>query len=133
MGRMIKSHLRAQDVACRYGGEEFVIAMANTTKETAFERAEELRRIIEDEPFDFRDKQPLGCVSISGGIAASPKDHREVEGLIKIADEALYVGKKSGRNRITLHKGVEIGAGEDDDLLCMGDPASAGSALPGQT
>ena len=119
MGRLIKNNLRPQDAACRYGGEEFVIVMANTNKDDAFERAEELRRSIEIEPFDHREKQPLGCVSISGGIATSPKDHREVEGLIKLADKALYQGKESGRNRNTKHEGVEIGAGQDEDLLLM--------------
>ena len=131
MGRLIKNNLRPQDSACRYGGEEFVIAMANTTKDAAFERAEELRRSIETEPFDHREKQPLGCVSISGGIATSPKDHREVEGLIKLADKALYVGKESGRNRNTKHEAVEIGAGQDEDLLLMDTSVTAAELRDG--
>ena len=125
MGRLIKDHLRPQDAACRYGGEEFVIAMPNTSKDLAFELGDELRATIEAEPFDFREKQPLGCVSISGGVASSPKDHREVEGLLKLADQALYVGKESGRNRITKHEGVQIGAADDDDLLLMASSPTA--------
>jgi diguanylate cyclase (GGDEF)-like protein len=135
MGKIITEHLRPQDVACRYGGEEFVIAMADTTKELALERAEKLRSLITQEPFDHREKQPLGMVSISGGIASSPRDARDVDTLIKISDEALYIGKKGGRNKITAHQGVQIGEAIDEDVLIAGGagaPSDHWSGITGQ-
>jgi len=129
MGRIIAEHLGPQDVACRYGGEEFVIGMPDTTREVAMERAEKLRRSITEEPFDHREKQPMGMVSISGGVAASPQDATDVETLIKLSDQALYVGKKSGRNRIAAHRSVQIGEVIDEDVL-IPDGVALTSGLP---
>ena len=109
MGQLIRGQLRAGDLACRYGGEEFVIALPNTDAAVAVEVAERLRRTIEAEPFDHRQSQPAGFVSISGGVAAFPQDGSSVTELIARADEALYRSKKGGRNRVTRFKGVEIG------------------------
>jgi predicted signal transduction protein with EAL and GGDEF domain len=72
-----------------------------------------LRKTIAAEPFEHREKQPSGFVSISGGIAVFPKDGESVSSLVKLADEALYRSKKGGRNRVTLYKGVEIGDCDD--------------------
>jgi diguanylate cyclase (GGDEF)-like protein len=114
MGRMIKQSLRPGDMSCRYGGEEFVIAMPNTDADTAHRQAETLRKQIENEPFPHREKQPAGKVSISGGIAAFPKDGSSVVELVQRADEALYSSKKGGRNRINFYKGLVIGNGTAD-------------------
>ena len=60
MGSIIRQHLRRNDLACRYGGEEFLIAMPDTGAETAYELAEKLRTTIEQEPFEHRETQPAG-------------------------------------------------------------------------
>ena len=109
MGQLIRGQLRAGDLACRYGGEEFVLALPNTDGAAAQEVAERLRRTIEAEPFEHRQSQPAGFVSISGGVAAFPQDGSSVTELIARADEALYRSKKGGRNRVTRFKGVEFG------------------------
>jgi len=109
MGLIIRQHLRRYDLACRYGGEEFVIAMPDTDATTACQLAEKLRKAIEDEPFEHRETQPAGMISVSGGVATFPKDGTSVGELVRHADEALYTSKKSGRNRISLYKGVDIG------------------------
>jgi diguanylate cyclase (GGDEF)-like protein len=109
IGRLIKHSLRPGDVACRYGGEEFIIAMTETDREAGYEQAEKVRKTIAATRLQHGEKQPLGMISISGGVASFPKDGTSVSELIQLADEALYQSKKGGRNRVTLYKGVEIG------------------------
>jgi diguanylate cyclase (GGDEF)-like protein len=109
MGDLIRHHLRPGDLACRYGGEEFVIAMPDTGRRMALELAEKFRELVQGTDFEHRESQPLGFVSISGGVAAFPKDGSGVAELVKRADEALYSSKKGGRNRVAAYKGVDIG------------------------
>ncbi|MCK5506702.1 MAG: diguanylate cyclase, partial [Thermodesulfovibrionia bacterium] len=66
--------------------------------------AENTRKLIESHPFKHREKQPLGFVSVSGGVAAFPLHGNTIKELIEHADEALYESKKSGKNRITEYK-----------------------------
>jgi diguanylate cyclase (GGDEF)-like protein len=98
IGRLLRENTRSTNVAARYGGEEFVVLLQDTGKQAAMMCAENIRRLIEAQPFSFREKQPLGCVSISGGVATFPLDGDTAEEIIKHADEALYAAKVSGRN-----------------------------------
>jgi diguanylate cyclase (GGDEF)-like protein len=126
MAKLIRTTIRPIDVACRYGGEEFLVAMPETDRDEAYELAEKLRQRIESTPFPHREKQPSGRVSISGGVAAYPKDGMQIEELIQMADEALYKSKKGGRNRVTLYRGVQIGDPEDTAAPFAAAPAEAG-------
>ncbi len=109
MAGLIKQQVRPGDMACRYGGEEFVVAMPDTDRDAALDLADKMREMIATTDFEHREKQPLGYVSISGGVASFPKDGTSVSELIKLADESLYESKKGGRNRVRLHEGVSIG------------------------
>ncbi len=109
MAGLIKQQVRPGDMACRYGGEEFVVAMPDTDREAALELADKMRAMIASTDFEHREKQPLGHVSISGGVASFPKDGNSVSELIKLADQSLYISKKGGRNRVRLYEGVSIG------------------------
>ena len=114
MAKIIRQSLRPGDLACRYGGEEFVIAMPSTEREAGLELADRFRQVVASTDFLHREKQPLGRVSISGGVAASPKDGNSVLELIRCADQALYENKKGGRDSVGAYKGVQIGdVGED--------------------
>jgi len=126
MGGLIRRHLRPGDLACRYGGEEFVIATPGTDGPAAFELAERLRRAIEAEPFEHRESQPMGGVTISGGVATFPHDGTSVAELLQRADEALYRSKKGGRNRVNSHKGIDIGDAGDSPPV-IEDPGDAAS------
>jgi diguanylate cyclase (GGDEF)-like protein len=97
---IIKKSTRGQDIACRYGGEEFAIIMPGITKDNAVYGLERLRAAIE-RTFKRADKKnTFPPLTISAGIAAFPDDAQKKEGLIKKADEALYAAKSMGKNRI---------------------------------
>lgn len=99
---LLRTNSRSRDVVARYGGEEFIVMLPNTSKEGAVIYGEKIRKLIENAPFRNREKQPLGFVSISGGIATFPEDGDTIEAVTKRADEALYRSKESGRNRVML-------------------------------
>jgi len=100
MSRLIESSIRPEDLAARYGGEEFVILLPNTDKAGALAAAQKLRLKVEQHMFPHQEKQPLGNVTISGGVAVFPYDARNTADLIRCADKALYAGKHAGRNRV---------------------------------
>jgi diguanylate cyclase (GGDEF)-like protein len=100
VGQLLRGSVREDDVAARYGGEEFAIIYAGTGKPDALRLAEGIRRAVESFPFAHRDRQPLGAVTVSGGVAAFPDDAREPVDLIRAADRALQEAKAAGRNRI---------------------------------
>jgi diguanylate cyclase (GGDEF)-like protein len=95
---LMRSNFRGDDIACRYGGEEFVIVLSEATLENAFARAEELRREVHRLVAQHR-KQPLGAITISIGVAALPDHGVAPEELIAAADKALYQAKRDGRDR----------------------------------
>jgi two-component system cell cycle response regulator len=96
----IRKAIRNIDLACRYGGEEFVVVMPETDMAVATMVAERLRRRIASEPFAIRQGERNLEVTISIGIAAlsSPADNAAT--ILKRADQALYRAKRDGRNRV---------------------------------
>jgi diguanylate cyclase (GGDEF)-like protein len=101
IGAILKSAVRDDtDVVVRYGGEEFVILFPGATKAVASRQAENIRRAVETHPFKHAARQPLGAVTISGGVASFPEDARNSVALLRAADQALYEAKAAGRNRI---------------------------------
>jgi len=104
LGKLVLREIREDDIAARYGGEEFVVILPNTRKEQAMEMAEKIRRMIEETPFPHAASQPLGRVSISGGVAALGSDGKTTNELLKAADDALYQAKEQGRNRVVAYK-----------------------------
>lgn len=104
LSRVILEVTRKTSVVARYGGEEFIVLLPDIAKEDAFIYAERLRVKISSHAFQYADKQPLGCVSISGGIASFPADGGSIQAIIQLADAALYQAKAEGRNRIKKHQ-----------------------------
>lgn len=96
----IKRSIRGIDLACRYGGEEFVIVMPETDMAVAAMVAERLRRRIAAEPFTIKSEGERVAVTISVGIASLRADDGEAAALLKRADAALYRAKRDGRNRV---------------------------------
>ncbi|HEY2756114.1 MAG TPA: PleD family two-component system response regulator [Pseudolabrys sp.] len=96
----IRKSIRNIDLACRYGGEEFVIVMPETDMGVAAMVAERLRRRIATEPFVIQEGACSLEVTISIGIAALNAPGDNAAAMLKRADQALYRAKRDGRNRV---------------------------------
>jgi diguanylate cyclase (GGDEF)-like protein len=98
-----KLSLRADDIFCRLGGEEFVVALPNTRIADALDVAERLRSSIRDaklpESADAPADDPL-AVTVSVGVAEYDTSCKSLDALIERADKAMYDAKNSGRNRV---------------------------------
>ncbi len=101
LGRFLAARIRGADIASRYGGEEFVLILPDSTQETSRKLAEELREGIASLKVPFRG-QNLEQVTISLGVAAFPSQGVEMDALLRLADAALYRAKQAGRNRVVL-------------------------------
>ncbi len=98
---LLKAHVRNEDIACRYGGEEFVLVLPELSLTMAHQRAEQLRQKVKDLHLEYRS-QALGTVTISMGIAMFPEQGENTADLIRAADAALYRAKHEGRDRTVL-------------------------------
>ncbi len=100
---VIKSRIRGGDLACRYGGEEFSLIIAEVDAEGTGKCVENIRDSIKHLALQNRG-QTLGTVTISAGIATYPSHGDSAEKLIRAADEALYQAKKAGRDRVVVYE-----------------------------
>ena len=96
----LASNVRAIDLPCRYGGEEFVVVMPDTKIEDAERIAERIRLHVAGSPFRVMNGAELLTVTISIGVAATLGAKDRPEALLKRADEAVYEAKASGRNKV---------------------------------
>jgi diguanylate cyclase (GGDEF)-like protein len=95
--RLLQDLARPEDIACRFGGEEVVLIMPDTSAELALKRAEELRAAVADQKLQYQGTS-LGKVTASFGVAAFPMHARSGDELLRAADDALYQAKRGGRN-----------------------------------
>lgn len=102
IAKILLQNTRDVDSVYRYGGEEISIVLPETSKDTAFELAERLRRAIQEHAFDGEKKQPNKDLTVSIGVATYPGDAVSKEGIINKADQAMYQAKKAGRNRVVM-------------------------------
>jgi len=96
----VRKSIRGIDLACRYGGEEFVIVMPETDMHVAGMVAERLRRSIAGEPFVVNKGEKRIEVTISIGLSTLERKGEAVADVLKRADVALYRAKHDGRNRV---------------------------------
>ena len=97
---MISDNLRDTDSVGRYGGEEFIILLPESDKEEAISIAERIRRSVDNYKFPRAETQPEGKLTVSIGVSSYPDDGDKWENIIRSADDALYVAKNTGRNRV---------------------------------
>jgi diguanylate cyclase (GGDEF)-like protein len=102
IARVTEATVRASDVCCRYGGEEFCVVLPESPPEGARERAEAIRAAVEQLEVEGPDGKRLK-VTVSLGIAVCPGHGADVDSLLRAADEALYDAKAAGRNRVVMH------------------------------
>lgn len=98
-GQLLREHARAEDIACRYGGEEFTLILPEAEIGAALQRAQSIRAAIEDMHVQYLGRE-LPKVTLSIGVAGYPGDGNTAESLLRAADEALYRAKRNGRNRV---------------------------------
>lgn len=95
VGLLLAERVRDEDIACRYGGDEFVVVMANASRRDVTRRAEQIRRAIAEAA---RRTSTAGVVTATIGVALYPGNGATVDELIRSADHALYRGKNAGGN-----------------------------------
>ncbi|HEU4402918.1 MAG TPA: diguanylate cyclase [Candidatus Polarisedimenticolia bacterium] len=100
-GEYLQAHLRRGDVACRHGGEEFVLIMPDTDGADLGRRAEELRAGAKRLTVSHQGRS-LGPITVSMGVAAFPRHGPTGDQLLRTADAALYRAKNDGRDRVMI-------------------------------
>lgn len=108
---LLRRTARRGDIVARFGGEEFVMLLYGASRREAHQVAEAARARVEATSFAGGETQPLGRVTISGGVACFPTDARSPTDLLKAADKRLYAAKGAGRNRV--EAGLEAEDGEE--------------------
>jgi len=98
LASIVRQRIRKEECFARYGGEEFAVVMPEAGPENARRFAEKIRKMVEDHPFVFEEKEIE--VTVSLGVADMTGDMTEPLQFIKVADANLYKAKKAGRNRV---------------------------------
>jgi diguanylate cyclase (GGDEF)-like protein/PAS domain S-box-containing protein len=101
LGLLLQTQVRQEDVACRYGGEEFVLILPEAPLEVVLERAEEIRQMAPRLQV-FQEGKLLESTTVSLGVAMFPEHGATGDEVIQAADNAMYQAKAAGRNRIVV-------------------------------
>jgi diguanylate cyclase (GGDEF)-like protein/PAS domain S-box-containing protein len=109
MGASLARTARAEDISCRFGGEEFLLILPGTSLEGARTRAERVRSQARKLAV-MHQGRPLGIITVSLGVAAFPAHGLSAKELIASADAALYRAKKEGRDRVAVAEAAESSA-----------------------
>jgi diguanylate cyclase (GGDEF)-like protein/PAS domain S-box-containing protein len=100
LGDFLNRSTRGQDIACRYGGEEFALVLSDCSLNGALQRAEILRQEVKNLSVQYAG-QLLGTISISMGVALCPDHGSTISDVLRAADQALYCAKREGRDRVS--------------------------------
>lgn len=107
LANVIRHTLTSDQLAFRFGGEEFAILLPNYAQEQAIQVAEQLRANVANTSFSNGEKQPMGRLTISVGVSSMKVNHPlQMQKLIDAADKALYEAKRNGKNRVVVDRGV---------------------------
>lgn len=101
--QVLNKFARKYDIACRYGGEEFILFIPEIASKTILARAKQLHKAVSEIHLRYGGNA-LSQITISIGIAMYPQDGKDIHTLITCADQALYQAKNSGRNKTVVFK-----------------------------
>lgn len=99
LGRTLHENVRKSDIACRFGGEEFVLVLLNSPLEASRQHIERIRSHVKDLQVRYGD-QLLGTMTLSVGLVEAHDHDMTADELLRAADEALCAAKRAGRDRI---------------------------------
>jgi diguanylate cyclase (GGDEF)-like protein len=105
LSAFLQSHVRGEDIACRYGGDEFVLILPETPLEATQQRAEHIRETVKHLSVEHRH-EPLGAITLSLGVAVFPVHGETAEVVLQAADAALYRAKQAKRDRVEVAEAV---------------------------
>jgi diguanylate cyclase (GGDEF)-like protein len=100
---VLHKHLRKSDISCRYGGDEFVLVMPDSSIADTQQRVEQIRVFLKELQEVQYPMKDLGVISLSAGIASMPEHGSTEVELLRAADEAMYTAKQAGGNRSIIH------------------------------
>lgn len=101
VGSLLHEHIREEDIACRYGGDEFIIVLPDVSREVTRERASLICEYAKDIQIPFEGKI-LKAISLSIGVTVFPENGTTSEAILKTADAALYRAKHEGGGRVVV-------------------------------
>jgi diguanylate cyclase (GGDEF)-like protein len=102
LGKLIQQRIRSYDIACRFGGEEFIIILPETNLETSAAIAEDIHNSVRKLNLHHHSNS-LGSITVSIGLAIFPQDGTTPHDIIRAVDSALYQAKNSGRNKTIIY------------------------------
>jgi diguanylate cyclase (GGDEF)-like protein len=121
LGKAIRDSCRRNDLACRYGGEEFTVVLSDAGAEAARQWGERL--LAKVRKLELRSGETrIGPITMSAGLAFYPDHGEDAETLLQAADTALYEAKRSGRDRCLVYRGTQEGA------PAVPEPVTSGAA-----
>jgi diguanylate cyclase (GGDEF)-like protein len=104
-GQFLNESIRGEDIACRYGGEEFALILPDTSLEVVLKRTEQIRVGVKRLNVNYMG-QTIGTITISSGIAVFPDNGPTGDAIIRAADAGLYRAKAEGRDRIVVEQNI---------------------------
>jgi diguanylate cyclase (GGDEF)-like protein len=99
LGKLLLGHVRGEDIACRYGGDEFIIVLPDTAREVTYERAELICEFTKQLHLQY-EGQTLEAVSFCVGVAVFPQDGKTSPAILRAVDTALYRAKHAGSGQV---------------------------------
>ncbi len=100
LAKLIQEHIRGGDIACRYGGEEFLLILPETSLTTSVQRAQELLEEVRKLRIVYQGR--YFSITISLGVSAFPEHGAEIQELVNSADMAMYQAKNNGRDQAAI-------------------------------
>lgn len=101
---MMRNHLRKSDIVCRYGGDEFVVIMPDSSIHDTQDRVDRIRVLLKTLPKIQTNGKIPGIISLSAGMAFMPEHGTTEIELLRAADKAMYTAKKSGRDQVVVYQ-----------------------------
>ena len=106
LGRVLRENVRKSDIACRFGGEEFVLILLDSSLESSRHLLEKISTLVKEMQIHYAE-QLLGSISLSIGVVEASQHEMTADELLSAADKAMYAAKRAGRDRIVAYNDVE--------------------------